>query len=54
MHKKDKREIPKPAWFVVFLIFAASAVWFYSTDQPFAAVIYIWTSFLVLRKAFDF
>lgn len=54
MQKKDKRNEPQTAWVVVFLIFAISAVWFFYTDQPFAAVIYIFTSFLILRRVFNF
>ena len=54
MQKNGKRNKPEPAWVVVFLIFATSAVWFFYTDQPFAAVIYIFTSFLVLRRALNF
>ena len=50
MQKKAKRRKSEAAWAVVFLIFATSAVWFYYTDQPFAAVIYIFTSFLSSRS----
>jgi hypothetical protein len=54
MQKKDKRRKSEAAWAVVFLIYVTSAIWFYYTNQPFAAVIYIFTSFLVLRRVFHF
>jgi len=54
MRKKDKRNKPQVAWVVVFLIFAIFAVWFFYTDQPFAGIIFIFTSLLFLRRAFNF
>jgi len=54
MQKKGKRDEPQTAQVVVFLIFSTSAVWFFYIDQPFAVVIYIFTSFLILRRAFNF
>jgi len=53
MQKKGKRNKAQPAWVIVFLIFAAFAVWFFYLDQPFAGIIFIFLCFLFLRRALN-
>jgi len=52
MQRKDRRNEPQAAWVVVFLIFAASGVWFFHIGQPLGGVLYILTSFILLSRAF--
>ena len=52
MQRKDRRNEPQAAWVVVFVIFAASGIWFFHIGQPFGGVLYILTSFILLSRAF--
>jgi hypothetical protein len=54
MQKNGKIGKSEAAWAVVFLIYIASAIWFYYTDQPSAAIIYTFTSFILLRRVFSY